>query len=66
MGDFDWEIWARKAGTKLLTVIAFTGCTELANIMASTEFPVEHVWWTGIAVTILLSLANMIKHKWLT
>ena len=65
MGDFDWKIWLTKGITKLGYTLLATALFFFADYIDVTEFPVEYAFWTGIIMTILLQLGNMIKHTYL-
>ena len=65
MGDFDIKIWLIKGLTKLGYTLLATALLFFADYIDVTEFPAEYALWTGIIMTILLQLGNMIKHKYL-
>lgn len=65
MGDFNWEIWFKKLGAKIVLVVAITILNLIASELEITEFPAEYTAIVALVVIILQQVANGIKHKWL-
>jgi hypothetical protein len=66
MGDFDWGIFARKAGRKALFGAIFGGLTELSAFLGTEPVPTGYVWLTTAAVLVIEQVLNAIKHSYLT
>ena len=63
MGDFDWEIFAKKAGKKFLFGAIIGGLTELSAFLGTEPVPTEYVWLTAGGILLIEWLLNGIKHS---
>ena len=65
MDDFDWNIWLKKLGKKILFAVILGVLAETSAHLGTEPVPTEYVWVTVFGVQTIEIIINAIKHKFL-
>lgn len=63
MGDFDWNIYGRKAIKKFAVAALIGGMTTIGAYLGTEPVPDEYVWLVMLGSQIVDLALNAIKHK---
>jgi hypothetical protein len=61
-GDFDWKKWFVKWGKGIGVTLIGTTCLYTASFMGVNPFPIEYAFWSGLLITFLNQIGNMLVH----
>jgi len=63
MGNFNWEIWAKKGIKKILLVAVLGGLAEASAYLGTEPVPTEYLWITVAGVAAIEWVLNAAKHS---
>lgn len=62
-GDFDWEIYGKKAAKKVIVAAAVSGLSALAAYLGAEPVPTQYVSIVMFGSALIDVALNALKHK---